>query len=64
MKIGILVGREGTFPQALINEINSRNAGVTAEYIKLGGVRMAEPCQYDTIIDRISHDIPCWPELK
>ena len=41
MKIGILVGREGTFPQALINEINGRNAGVTAEYIKLGGVRMA-----------------------
>ena len=58
MKIGILVGREGTFPQALISEINNRNAGVSAEYIKLGGVRMAEPCPYDTIIDRISHDVP------
>ena len=58
MKIGILVGREGTFPQALISEINKRNAGVSAEYIKLGGVRMAEPCPYDTIIDRISHEVP------
>jgi hypothetical protein len=58
MKIGILVGREGTFPQALINEINGRKAGATAEYITLGGVRMAEPCPYDTIIDRISHEVP------
>jgi hypothetical protein len=58
MKIGILVGCEGTFPQALISEINNRNAGVTAEYIMLGGVRMAEPCPYDTIIDRISHEVP------
>jgi hypothetical protein len=58
MKIGVLVGREGTFPQALINEINNRNAGVTAEFIKLGGVRMAEKCEYDVIVDRISHDIP------
>jgi hypothetical protein len=58
MKIGLLVGREGTFPQGLINEINNRQAGVTAEYIKLGGVRMAEKCDYDVIIDRISHEIP------
>src|SRR2546423_5662303 len=58
MKIGILVGREGTFPQALISEINRRNAGVTAEYAKLGGVRMAAPLEYDTIVDRHSHEIP------
>lgn len=58
MKIGILVGREGTFPQALINEINGRNAGVTAEYVTVGGVRMAAKVEYDTIVDRISHEIP------
>ena len=58
MKIGILVGREGTFPQALINEINGRNADVTAEYVKIGGVRMATQVEYDTIVDRISHEIP------
>lgn len=58
MKIGVLVGREATFPPALINEINSRNAGISAEYIRLGGVQMAEPCEYAVIIDRISHEVP------
>lgn len=58
MKIGLLVGREGTFPQALIKEINDRQAGVTAELVLLGGVRMAEKSDYDVIIDRISHEIP------
>ena len=58
MRIGILVGREGTFPQALINEINSRNAGVTADYVKIGGVEMAAKSPYDVIVDRISHEIP------
>ncbi len=57
-KIGILVGREQTFPPALIEEINRRHAGVVAEYIKLGAIRMAEPSDYEVIIDRISHDIP------
>jgi hypothetical protein len=58
MKIGLLVGREGTFPQALINEINGRQNGVVAEYVRVGGVRMTEPSPYDVIIDRISHEIP------
>jgi hypothetical protein len=58
MKIGVLVGREETFPPALIKEINSRQSGAKAEYVKLGGVRMAEECDYDVIIDRISHEIP------
>jgi hypothetical protein len=58
MRIGILVGREGTFPPALIKEINSRNEGATADYVMLGGVRMAEKCEYDVIVDRISHEIP------
>ena len=58
MRIGLLVGREATFPQALISEINSRLNGISAEYIKLGAVRMAEKSEYDVIIDRISHEIP------
>jgi hypothetical protein len=58
MRVGLLVGREGTFPQALLDEINRRNVGVTAEYVKLGGVPMAEKCKYDVIVDRISHEIP------
>src|SRR5215467_5696083 len=47
MKIGLLVGREGTFPQALLNEINGRQKAAVAEYVRVGGVRMAELCPYD-----------------
>jgi hypothetical protein len=57
-RIGLLVGRENTFPSALINEINSRRSQAIAEFVKIGGVRMAEPCEYDVIIDRISHEVP------
>ena len=57
-KIGILVGRENTWPGAFIEEVNRRNEGVIAEFVKLGGTRMAEQCEYDVIVDRISHEIP------
>ena len=57
MKIGLLVGREWSFPPAFIEEVNSRDAGVTAEYVKLGGTQMNEPCPYmRCFIDRISHE--------
>jgi hypothetical protein len=57
-KIGIMVGRENTWPHAFIDEVNRRGAGVTAEFVKLGGTRMAEPSEYAVIIDRISHEVP------
>jgi hypothetical protein len=57
-KIGIMVGRENTWPGAFIEEVNRRDAGVVAEFVKVGGTRMAEPCAYDVIVDRISHEIP------
>ena len=57
--IGVLFGMENTFPPALVEKINSMKiAGVTAEFVKIGGVRMDEPKKYDVIIDRISQDIP------
>ena len=57
-KIAILFGMEDTFPGALVDRINSmRIGGVTAEFLKTGGVKMAEPSRYRVIIDRISHDI-------
>jgi hypothetical protein len=57
--VGILVGREKTFPQALIERINAQGQGeVTAEFVKLGGVRLDEGRRYDIIIDRISHEVP------
>lgn len=57
-KIGLLVGRENTFPPAFIEHVNGRNAGITAEYCLLGGTRVNEPAPYAVIIDRISHEIP------
>jgi hypothetical protein len=58
-KVGILVGREKTFPEALIKNINERGNGlVTAEYLKLGGIRHDAPPAYDLVIDRISHEVP------
>lgn len=56
--IGILVGREWSWPPAFLDEVNNRNMGVHAEFVKLGGTHMNEPCPYDLIVDRISHEVP------
>jgi len=57
-KVGILFGMENTFPPAVVGKINSMKAdGVTAEFVRVGGVKMAEASGYKVIIDRISQDI-------
>ncbi len=58
LKVGLIVGREWSFPPAFIEEVERRNEGVVAEYVKLGGARMDDPCEYRVIIDRISHEVP------
>jgi hypothetical protein len=58
LKIGVIVGREWSFPPAFIEEVNERNAGVTAEFARLGGSQMGEPTGYAVIVDRISHEVP------
>jgi hypothetical protein len=58
LKVGLLVGREWSFPPAFIEEVNKRDEDVVAEYVKLGGTRMDEPSEYAVIIDRISHEVP------
>ncbi|HUF25846.1 MAG TPA: hypothetical protein VMM18_02595 [Gemmatimonadaceae bacterium] len=57
-KVGLIVGREWSFPPAFIEEVNRRDAGVVAEMVRLGGTRMDEPLEYDVIVDRISHEVP------
>jgi hypothetical protein len=58
-KIGVLFGMENTFPGALVERINSMGVdGVTAEFVEVGGVEMANPSPYAVIVDRISHDMP------
>ena len=58
LKIGVIVGREWSWPPAFIEEVGKRDAGVTAEYAKLGGTRMDAPCPYAVLVDRISHEVP------
>jgi hypothetical protein len=58
LKVGLLVGREWSFPPAFIEEVNRRDAGVVAEYVKLGGTQMDDAVPYAVIVDRISHEVP------
>src|SRR5919201_2033510 len=57
-KIGLIVWREWSVPPAFIEEVNRRDEGVTAEFVKIGGERMDGPGEYAVIIDRISHEVP------
>ena len=59
-KVGILFGQEDTFPQALIDRVNSqedRRRG-RAEAVRIDKLIQGEPSGYDVIIDRISQDVP------
>lgn len=58
LKVGLLVGQEWSFPPAFIEEVNSRDVGVSADFVKLGGTKMDEPNPFAVIIDRISHEVP------
>ncbi|GAC1592150.1 MAG: hypothetical protein NVS3B19_13570 [Ginsengibacter sp.] len=58
-KIGILYGRERSFPEAFIEKVNSKNVkGVIAEPVKIDKVIQGEDSGYAVIIDRISQDVP------
>jgi hypothetical protein len=57
--VGLLCGREYSFPPAFIERVKTLGArdGVSAEFVKLGGTRMGEPPRYSVIVDRISHEV-------
>ncbi len=57
-RVGLMVGREWSFPPAFMETVERRDQGVTAEYLKVGEVDADAPCPYDVIIDRISHEVP------
>ena len=58
-KIGILHGKERTFPDAFIEKVNSKNIkGVIAERVSIDKVMQGEDTEYAVIIDRISQDVP------
>ena len=59
LKVGLLCGREFSFPPAFIERVNAagRPHGITAELVKLTGTKMGEPSGYTVIVDRISHEV-------
>lgn len=59
-RIGILHGMETTFPEKLVNVLNEQYgaAGVLAEPVRIGAVRYDQPCPWDVVLDRISHEVP------
>jgi hypothetical protein len=57
-RIGLIVGREWSFPPAFQEEVRRRDAGVEAEFVKIGAPGMNDVAPYDVIIDRISHEVP------
>ena len=58
-KVGLMCGREFSFPPAFIARVNElgKKDGVTADFVKLGGTKMNEPAEYNVIVDRISHEV-------
>ena len=58
-KIGILHGKERSFPEAIVERINSKAIpGIMAEPVTIDKVMQGEPTEYAVIIDRISQDVP------
>lgn len=57
-KVGLVVGREWSWPPAFMDEVQRRDAGVVVELAQLEGTRMDDPVPYAVIIDRISHEVP------
>jgi hypothetical protein len=58
MRVGVLRGRENSFPEAVIAKVNSMDKGVTAEFIQLGGTKLNEAVPYRVVLDRMSHEVP------
>lgn len=58
-KIGVLFGRERSFPLALIERINSKSIeGIHAEPVRIDKVIQGVAGNYSVIVDRISQDVP------
>ncbi|HYW51890.1 MAG TPA: hypothetical protein VE861_14840 [Gemmatimonadaceae bacterium] len=58
--VGLVVGREWSFPPAFISAVNARDEGVIAALAKFGGERMDGELPYDVLVDRISHEVPMY----
>lgn len=58
-KIGILHGKERSFPDAFVERINSKNLhDIIAEPVRIEKAMQGEHSGYTVIVDRISQDVP------
>jgi glutathione synthase/RimK-type ligase-like ATP-grasp enzyme len=58
-KIGILFGKERSFPMAFVERINSKAIpDIIAEPVHISKAAQGEPSGYAVIVDRISQDVP------
>ncbi len=58
-KIGILHGKERSFPDAFVQRVNSKQIqGISAEPVHISKAMQGKPSGYAVIIDRISQDVP------
>lgn len=58
-KIGVLFGKERSFPMAFIEKVNSKGIdGIIAEPVRIDRVIQGDCSDYTVIIDRISQDVP------
>lgn len=61
--LGLLHGREETFPPALLAEINGRATGVHAESFLVSSVEAMDRSPYRLLVDRISDQVPYFASL-
>ncbi len=64
-KIGMLFGKERSFPDAFVERVNSKGVpGIVAEAVKIDKVMQGEPTEYAVIFDRISQDVPFYKSIR
>lgn len=59
-RVGLFVGREWSFPPEFFKAVERRDAGVVAEFAKIGAPHFDDAPRYDLLIDRISHEVPTY----
>jgi hypothetical protein len=65
LRVGLLTGRERSFPDALIAEVARRATDVVVEHAVVDITSIDEPLPYEVLVDRISHEVTCYqPILK
>ncbi|MDX1408261.1 MAG: hypothetical protein R3330_09010, partial [Saprospiraceae bacterium] len=63
-KIGILFGKERTFPQAFVDRVNDTAPdGISAELASINEVVQGKSTGYAVLIDRISQDVPFYRSM-